>query len=122
MLRQLVYLAGVPQDRITVYEAARVVPDRVYNPCHAEFPNVVWLDSQGNGSNGRQPPNFHAKAFNYSTNNTGCGNRIPEAVYQATYLLNMAVLKGHWRAGVSLTGKNHFGSINIPRPRLYGVL
>ena len=114
MLRQLVNKAGVPQDRITVYEAVRVVPDRIYNPCHAEFPNVVWLDSQGNGSNGRQPPNFHANAFNYSTNNTGCGNSIPEAVYQATYLLNMAVLKGHWRAGVSLTGKNHFGTINTP--------
>ncbi len=114
LLRQLVYEAGVPQENILVYEAVRVVPDRIYEPCHAEFPGVVWLDSLGNGSNGRQPPDWHTNAFNYSTNNTGCGRNIPERVFQATYLINMALLKGHWRAGVSLTGKNHFGSIDKP--------
>ena len=30
LVRQLVTIAGVPQEMITVYEAARVVPDRVY--------------------------------------------------------------------------------------------
>lgn len=114
MLRQLVHHAGVPQSMITVYEAVRVVPDRIYNKCRAEFPNVVWVDSQGNGSNGRQPVNWHANAFNYSTNNSNCGNSIPACVHQATYLINMAILKGHWRAGVSLTAKNHFGTITPP--------
>jgi hypothetical protein len=114
LLRQLVREAGVPQENIVVYEAVRVVPDRIYVPCHAEFPGVVWVDSQGNGSNGRQPPEWHTNALNYSTNNTGCGRNIPERVFQATYLINMALLKGHWRAGVSLTGKNHFGSIDKP--------
>lgn len=114
LLRQLVHEAGVPQENLVVYEAVRVVPDRIYFPCHAEFPGVVWVDSQGNGSNGRQPPEWHTNALNYSTNNTGCGRNIPERVFQATYLINLALLKGHWRAGVSLTGKNHFGSIDKP--------
>ena len=39
--RQLVNQAGVPQDKIVVYEAIRVIPDRIYVPCHAEFPGVV---------------------------------------------------------------------------------
>ncbi|HWQ90933.1 MAG TPA: hypothetical protein VN673_04625, partial [Clostridia bacterium] len=90
LLRQLVNKAGVPQDRIVVYEAIRVVPNRVYDPCHAEFPNVIWVDSQGNGTNGRQPVNWHSGAFSYSATCTS-GTSIPELVYQATYLINMAM-------------------------------
>ena len=45
-LRQLVNQAGVAQSNITVYEApktapSRVIPDRIFNKCHAEFPNVI---------------------------------------------------------------------------------
>ena len=111
MLRQLVNKAGVAEDRITVYEAVRVSPDRIYNPCHAEFPNVVWLDSQGNGSNGRQPVTWHANAFSYS-GTSYLANSIPEAVCQANYIVNLSPLKGHWHAGVSLTAKNHLGTIS----------
>ncbi|MBM3892001.1 MAG: DUF362 domain-containing protein, partial [Verrucomicrobia bacterium] len=34
-------------------------------------------------------------------------------VYEATYVVNMALLKGHSIAGVTLTAKNHYGSINV---------
>ena len=63
MLRQLVYHAGVPQNKIMVYEAVRVIPDRIYNPCHTEFSEVVWMDSRSDGINGRQPINWHKDNF-----------------------------------------------------------
>jgi hypothetical protein len=112
ILRQLVNKAGVPQDRIIVYEAIRVVPNCIYAPCHAEFPNVQWMDSAGTGANGRQPPNWRPNVLSYS-GTSYFGRNLPEAVYQATYLVNLAILKGHWRAGVTLTAKNHFGTINL---------
>jgi hypothetical protein len=113
MLRQLVHQAGVPQDKIVVYEAVRVIPDRVYNPCHAEFPGVIWVDSKGNGENGRQPVNWHKDAFSYSvTEKNQCGSSVPELVFQSTYLINMALMKGHPTCGFTLTAKNHYGTIN----------
>ncbi len=112
MLHQLVDEAGVPQNNIVVYEAVRVVADRIYNPCHAKFPGVIWMDSKGNGTNGRQAPNWHKDAFDYSMTNTGCGRDVPELVFQSTYIVNMALLKGHPTTGVTLTAKNHYGSID----------
>ena len=113
MLRQLVHHAGVPQNKIMVYEAVRVIPDRIYNSCHAEFPEVVWMDSRGDGTNGRQPINWHKDAFQYSvTEKNRCGTSIPESVLQSTYIINMALMKGHPTCGFTLTAKNHYGSIN----------
>lgn len=112
LLRQLVGQAGVPQENILIYEAARVIPDHVYEPCHREFPGVIWLDTQGDGQNGRVAPDWHDAAFDYSNPKSGCGNAIPERVFKSTYLINMALLKGHLVTGVTLTAKNHYGSIN----------
>ena len=114
LLRQLVNQAGVPQDKIVVYEAIRVIPDRIYVPCHAEFPGVVWMDSQGDGKNGRQPVNWRTNTLTYSAK-TVSGTSIPQLVYDATYLINLALLKGHHSLGISLTAKNHYGSIKEDR-------
>ena len=111
MLRQLINRAGVPQDKISVIEAVRVVPDKIYDPCHKEFPNVVWVDSKGNGSNGRQPPQWHKDVLGYTVKNK-CGTGTPEAMLNATYIVNMSLVKGHPTCGVTLTAKNHYGSID----------
>ena len=112
MLRQLVRQAGVPQDKLLVYEAVRFMPNRIINACRPEFPGVVWMDSKG--TNGIcQKVVWHENAFNYSvTESNSCGTSVPEQVYQATYLINMALLKGHPTTGVTLTAKNHYGSID----------
>jgi len=113
MLRQLVHYAGIPQEKILVYEAVRVIPDRIYDPCHAEFPEVLWMDSKGDVANGRQPVDWHSNAFSYSVSeNNMCGNSIPELVFKSTYIINMALLKGHPTCGFTVTAKNHYGSIN----------
>ncbi len=112
MLRQLVNQAGVPQDKIVVYEAIRWVPNCIYTPCNAEFPNVRWMDSGGTVSNGRQPVNWQTNVLTYS-GTSYFGRNLPQLVHQATYLINMSIFKGHWRAGVTLTAKNHFGTINL---------
>lgn len=113
MLRQLVHHAGVPQNKIVVYEAVRVIPDRIYNPCHAEFPEVQWMDSKGDGTNGRLPVIWRKETFSYSvTEKNRCGTSIPELVYQSSYIINQALMKGHPTCGFTLTAKNHYGSID----------
>ncbi|HZP60547.1 MAG TPA: DUF362 domain-containing protein [Opitutaceae bacterium] len=113
MLRQLTGPAGVPQKNIVVCEAIRVIPDHLYQPCHAEFPEVLWMDSKGDGSNGRQPVTWHKDAFARSiAENNQVGTSIPELMFQAAYIVNMSLLKGHPTCGFTLTAKNHYGSID----------
>jgi uncharacterized protein (DUF362 family) len=114
LLRQLVTQAGVPQTNIIVYEApntapSRVIPDRIYSRCAAQFPQVTYADCAG--TNGRTLIQWQVNAITYSVAN-GCGRNLPTCVLQATYLINLALLKGHGTAGVTLTAKNHYGTIN----------
>ena len=37
-------------------------------------------------------------------------NQVKKVIEDADYLINLAVMKGHHRAGITLTAKNHFGS------------
>jgi uncharacterized protein (DUF362 family) len=39
---------------------------------------------------------------------------LPRQVTEAKYMINMALLRPHGMAGVTLIGKNHFGSIHFP--------
>jgi hypothetical protein len=113
MLRQLVHQAGVPQKNIVVCEAVRVLPDHLYQPCHAEFPEVLWMDSKGDGTNGRQPVNWHKDTFTRSVSEKNqVGTSIPELMFQSTYIINQSLLKGHPTCGFTVTAKNHYGSVN----------
>ena len=40
--------------------------------------------------------------------------RVTDLLIAARYLINMPIMKKHGMAGVSLTFKNHFGSIDNP--------
>jgi uncharacterized protein (DUF362 family) len=39
---------------------------------------------------------------------------LPRQVTEAKYMINMALLRPHGMAGVTLSGKNHFGSVHFP--------
>ncbi len=119
LLGQLVKQARVAEKDIVVYDASpgggpnrRAIPDRIYVPLHAEFPGVRWVDCQG--LDGRQPADWVADAITYTSSDTRLGNDLPRCVVEATYLINLALLKGHEIAGVTLSAKNHFGSIRFP--------
>jgi hypothetical protein len=118
LLKQLTGPAGVAQKDIIVYDASvgwkvRAIPDRIYKPLHEEFPEVRWMDGQG--SPGREKPEWVANAITYTSSDVELGNELPKAVVEAAYLINIALLKGHEIAGVTLCAKNHFGSIRYPQ-------
>ena len=111
LIRELVNFAGVDPKDILIYEAIRVIPDRIYLPCHKEFPEVRWMDSKGNTENGRLPVVWKSDVIHYSQV-TECGTGIPLAVYESKYLINLFLVKGHVTNGLSLGAKNHYGTID----------
>ena len=120
VLRQLVNIAGVPQQNIYVGDPMRHIYKHCYDLWHPEFPNVHYLDHDGWG--GREPvvPSQTAKIY-YSDRGailrTGglTGNPVTEDYFytvfeEVDYLINIPTLKGHKHAGITAFPKNHFGS------------
>ena len=119
VVRQLVKVAGVRPEDVSIYEATRVIPDRVWKKTHAEFPAVHFVDSMGNRTNGREPVEWQADVVGYSVPNPMVGRSVPKCVKEAAYLINMALLKGHPTTGVTLTAKNHYGTVDVRDHKVY---
>lgn len=127
LLRQLVIEAGVPESEITVYEATktgngtRVIANRIYDKGHAEFPSVNWVDCTG--TNGRIKAAWRNNVIYYAVTNqfaitNQCSANLPTCLYEADYVINLALMKCHGTAGFTLTAKNHYGSLER-RDHLY---
>lgn len=122
LLRQLTADAGVPEQDIVVYDASvgwkkRAIPDRIYKPVHKLFPNVKWMSAVG--SEGVDSARWVEGAISYTDPSVTLGTVLPKDVVDADYMINVALLKGHEIAGVTLCAKNHFGSIPFP-VRMHG--
>lgn len=109
LLRQLVDRAGVAPGDITVYDASQLIPGTIYDLCSAgDLAAVRFVDRTG--GDGRELP-VHDPAVAIHHADPGVPMRwLPQSVTQADYVVNLAHLKGHYYAGVTLTAKNHFGS------------
>jgi len=126
-LRQLVDTAGVPQENIYIGDPLRHIYKHLYDYWHPEFPNVHYMDHNGYTNLGREVlmPSDSAK-IEYSDrgkilrtnvwyNSTPGDDPVTEdhfyTIYdEAEYILNLPMLKGHKRAGMTAFAKNHFGS------------
>ena len=117
LLGQLTRMAGVREQDIMVYDASigfrpRAIPDRIYHPVLAAFPHIRWMSARG--SRGVEPADWVDGAIQYTNPDVRLGNALPRAVVEATYIINLALLKGHEISGITAGAKNHFGSIQWP--------
>jgi uncharacterized protein (DUF362 family) len=110
LLIQLVQ-AGVNPGDITVYDASRAVPDPIVDACRTpELAGVHFADFIG--GNGREVCQRDlSQPVRWSVDTQGNPAYLPTVVTHADYLINLALFKGHSLAGVTLTAKNHFGSL-----------
>ena len=110
LLSQLVYEVGVPQTNITVGDPSALFANYLYEPLTNDFPNVHYLDFVGLSN--RTAVTFSSVPFNWSGPPSGATNQdwVPSSYAAANYLINCAVLKSS-TAGVTLCGKNHYGSL-----------
>jgi hypothetical protein len=108
LLRQLVTQVGAAPADITFYDAIRDVPAAIFDGCTKAFPGVRFVD--GTGTDGREkavPDKAHPLVF-------AKGDLtffLPTVVTEAAYMINVAGLKGHTMAGMTVTAKNHQGTI-----------
>jgi hypothetical protein len=143
MVRQLVIHAGVPQNKIVIYDVRRMISPALLTKIWTEFKDVRFV--QANAASKTQPVNpgygdYHGleasdwvEGMSYSKNNYKDAKLIPRQVVECTYLVNLAMLKAHsypynymedgdeGQTAVSLSGKNHFGSIK-GTPELHAAI
>ena len=108
MLRHLVQQVGVAPADITFYDAVRHVPVTIFDPCTKEFPGVHFVDSTDTDGREKAVPDKTKPIV------LGQGNvtmYFPTCVTAADYMINVAGLKGHTLAGMTVTAKNHLGSL-----------
>jgi hypothetical protein len=116
LLGQLVHNAGVAQEDLYLYDNSRYIADNIFLPCHAAFPRVHFMELDKGGGEGREavpPENQWTKnVISYSDPARGLGRDLPPFLLQASYLINMAIMKNHGDVGPTLLAKNHFGTIH----------
>ena len=121
LVDQLINVAGVPGEAITLYDASRYIGDPIYNKIRdnpdPNFHRIRFIVRPDYARNGRQgalhdPDN----PVYFATPNIPGGIQayLPQCVSEATYLINIALLRPHQGFGVTLCGKNHFGTVYFP--------
>lgn len=112
LLTSLVKEGGVDPSDITVYDVSRIFPEYMVELCTEGELKGIHFVGRNNGTADENAP------INWSYEFSGKVNYLPTCVTEATYVINLANLKGH-SYGITLCGKNHFGSFingNSMRP------
>lgn len=110
LLSQLVGQVGVRPGDITVCETLALLPEEFYQILREAFPEVRYEDH--GGKPGRRQARASDVPLYWSCRPKGVAqDYVPVCFAEASYVINLANLKGHTGAGVTLCGKNHFGSL-----------
>jgi uncharacterized protein (DUF362 family) len=120
LVTQLIEAGGVRGEDIIIYDVAggRNVGQPIYTRIRAnsnpQFQAVKFLVGSDFDQGGRifATPDM-ANPIQFSKAGVPVGY-LAEQVTAAKYIINMALLRPHGMAGVTLIGKNHFGSIHFP--------
>lgn len=102
LLTSLVEDAGVAPSDITAYDVSRLFPQDMIDLCSEG--NLTGVNFVGHPEGKRS-----SVIIEWSYDFNSGANYLPTCVTEASYLINLANLKGH-SYGITLCGKNHFGS------------
>jgi streptogramin lyase len=112
ILRELVNELGINQADIAVGDPMTDTYGHNYNIWFAEFPRVLYTDKFSSTYGRTLIVPTEKDVIFYSDKSQS--DKIYDIVEKADYLINVANLKPHLSAGISLTAKNHFGSVARP--------
>jgi hypothetical protein len=143
VVRQLVKQVGVAPKDIVVYDVQRDVYPGLLDKIWNEYKEVRFLQKNAPDPAHQKHPGFGeihgleqaqwVEGQSYSANHYDSARFIPQQIKDAAYLVNIALVKAHsypfaaaeggdeGQTGVTLTGKNHFGSIKGPG-ELHGII
>jgi len=113
LLDQLVNSAGVAQSDITMGDPTGLWVNELYNPVHAAFPGVNYLDARGTLNRAKATTGSTRLYWSAPEGETAGKSQdyLLRALDDATYMINLAILKSHNRAGITVAAKNHYGSL-----------
>jgi hypothetical protein len=112
ILRELVNECGIAQEDIAVGDPMTDIYGHNFDVWFAEFPKVAYLDKFATHHNRTMTKPTEKDYLIYS--NKVQKDPLYDVIVEADYLINVANLKPHIAAGISLTAKNHFGSQGRP--------
>jgi len=113
LLQQLVEYASVVPSNITVFDSITLVDDHVIGYCTGAFPHVRFADKRGEFGRERAVADPGAPICFAAAR--GRVSYLPRCVSEASYMINLALLKTHQIGGMTVCAKNHFGSFcDIP--------
>jgi hypothetical protein len=120
VVTSLIEQGGVRGEDVLVYDATGIrnvgdpITTRIKANSSAQFQAVRYLAGTSHGLSGRLPPAPDmANPIRFAGPGLPAGY-LPVQVTEAKYMINMALLRPHGMAGVTLIGKNHFGSVYFP--------
>ncbi|MHB8897151.1 MAG: DUF362 domain-containing protein [Thermoguttaceae bacterium] len=110
LLRQLVGSAGVAEENIVVSDTLAYLVHEYHGILHGAFPRVTYEDYAGQFGraqvqSSKTPLYWSCRPEKVQT------DYLPLSFAESEYLVNFANLKAHGGTGVTLCGKNHFGSL-----------
>jgi hypothetical protein len=109
LMRQLVS-CGVRESDITVCDSLAYLVHEYYNILHKAFPKAQYVDFAGKF--GRTKVQESKTPLFWSCRpKEVLQDFLPTCITEAAYLVNFATFKAHTATGVTLCGKNHFGSL-----------
>ena len=113
ILRQLVNDYGIEQQYILIGDPISHIYKHNYDAWHGEFPDIKFIDQSGDYDRTIIHPGNTA-SITYSDLGAAMPDAVTDKLYtemaESAYMINIANLKPHLRAGISLCAKNHFGS------------
>jgi hypothetical protein len=120
LVNQLITVAGVPGEDITLYDASRYIGDPIYDRIRAnQDPNFQAVKFQvskrmaGNGRIEASPDKNNPVLFSKQGVPTAY---LPDCVTQSKYHINVALSRAHGLMGVTQTAKNMFGAVYFEGP------
>jgi hypothetical protein len=122
LLKQLIDVVGVEQADIAVGDPVTFFPQQWRDYITPHFPEIVFLDHYP--FEGHTPVQFSTVELHWSTNDAAgtLQDYLPQSYADADYLINVPVLKSHAGTGITISAKNHFGSmIRSPVGSLWGA-
>jgi len=133
MVRQLVRQAHVAPGDILVYDVRRGMPPYLLTKIWSEYKDVRFIQEKAPSADQPKNPGYGdyrgleaadwVEGLTYSSGTYDKAKFIARQVKDATYLINFALLKAHsypyndmedgdeGQTALTMTGKNHFGSI-----------
>ncbi|MFP4060149.1 MAG: DUF362 domain-containing protein [Bacteroidota bacterium] len=114
VLKQLTEHGNVPQGNIIIGDPQSHVYKHAYDYLIADFPDVKYFDRYSDSHGRYYTGKIETEQIFYSDQadvmKDGYTDDFDDVVANADYMINLAALKGHERAGITLTAKNHFGT------------